>query len=141
MSRTFLRYLLFQVPEWGLVGLLLLGLHRFTDAPPALLWGGAVAFLVKDLALYPWLWRAYEHVGHEPGEDLIGRAGVATSAVAGNGWVRVGSELWRAEAEGAPIAKGAAIRVRALDGHVLVVTPEVEVQPTEGSARATGQGV
>jgi membrane protein implicated in regulation of membrane protease activity len=126
MSRTLVRYLLFQIPEWGLVALLLVAIHRFTDAPGWLLLAGAAGFVAKDLALYPWMRRAYEHVGNDPGENLVGRRGVATSVVGSEGWVRVDAELWRAEADGDDIPKGAPVRVRALDGHVLVVEPDGE---------------
>jgi membrane protein implicated in regulation of membrane protease activity len=126
MSRTLQRYLLFQLPEWGLVVLLLLAIDRFTEAPTWLLLLGAVGFVAKDLALYPWMKRAYEHLGSDPGENLVGRRGVATSLVADQGWVRVDAELWRAETGGDDIPKGTAVRVRALDGHVLVVEPEAE---------------
>lgn len=124
MSRTLTRYLLFQLPEWGLVVLLLVALNRFTDAPTWLLVACGAGFVIKDVALYPWMRRAYEHVGSDPGENLVGRQGVATSAVAENGWVRVDAELWRAEAGAGEIAKGTRVRVQALDGHVLVVEPD-----------------
>ena len=126
MSRTLRRYLLFQLPEWALVGLLLLGIHRFTDVPVWLLLAGGAGFVAKDVLLYPWMRRAYEAVGNDPGENLVGRRGVATSPVASEGWVRVDAELWRAEASGGEIAQGAPVRVQALDGHVLVVAADLE---------------
>lgn len=121
MDRTLQRYLLFQLPEWGLVALLLFAIHRYTEAPSWLLVAAAAGFVAKDLALYPWMKHAYEHVGSDPGEHLVGRQGVATSLVAEAGWVRIDAELWRAETRGDVIPKGASVTVRALDGHVLVV--------------------
>jgi membrane protein implicated in regulation of membrane protease activity len=126
MDRTLVRYLLFQLPEWGLVVLLLLGIDHWTDTPLWLLVVGGAAFVVKDLLLYPWVRHAYAHVGNDPGENLVGRRGIATSPVGHEGWVRVDAELWRAESGGGPIAKGTPVRVRALDGHVLVVEPDGE---------------
>ncbi|MBW2316366.1 MAG: NfeD family protein [Deltaproteobacteria bacterium] len=126
MGRTFQRYLLFQLPEWGLVVALLVAIHRYTEAPTWLLVAAAAGFVAKDLALYPWMKRAYEHVGSDPGEKLVGRQGVATSLVSEDGWVRVDAELWRAETRGDDIPKGAPVTVRALDGHVLVVDPAAE---------------
>jgi membrane-bound serine protease (ClpP class) len=121
---TFPRYLLFQIPEWGLVALLLLAIHHWSDAPAWLLALGGAGFVAKDLLLYPWLRRAYEKVGSDPGEHLVGRRGVALEDVAPEGWVRVQAELWRAESAGPAIPAGRRVRVRALRGHVLVVDPD-----------------
>lgn len=129
MSSTLRRYLLFQLPEWGLVAALLVAIQRYTDAPTWVLALVAVGFVVKDLALYPWMKRAYEHVGSDPGEKLVGRSGVATSDVGDAGWVRVDAELWRAETLGDPIPKGSPVAVRALDGHVLVVDSSGDPAP------------
>jgi len=128
VSRTLLRYVLFQIPEWGLVVLLLLAIDHYTHAPTWLLVAGGVGFVAKDFALYPWMKRAYEPVGSDPGEHLVGRRGVATSAVGHEGWVRIDAELWRAETGDGVIPSGTPIRVRALDGHVLVV--ERDREPT-----------
>jgi membrane protein implicated in regulation of membrane protease activity len=136
MSRTFARYLFFQLPEWGLVVLLLLAIDHFTETPAWLLVAGGVGFVAKDVALYPWMRRAYEHVGNDPGENLVGRRGVATSTVARDGWVRVDAELWRAETGDGEIPKGTRIRVCALDGHVLVVEPDGDASPGAHGARA-----
>jgi len=119
-DRTFVRYLVFQIPEWALVGLLLFAIHHYTDAPVWLLLTAGVGFALKDILLYPWLRHAYEKVGSDPGEHLVGRRGVAIEEVAPEGWVRVHAELWRAESSH-PIPAGTAIRVRDLRGHVLVV--------------------
>ena len=120
------RYLLFQIPEWGLVSLLLLAIHHWSDAPGWLLALGGAGFVAKDLLLYPWLRHAYEKVGGDPGEHLVGRRGVALEEVDSEGWVRVSAELWRAESAGPAIPAGARVRVRALHGHVLVVEPEAD---------------
>jgi membrane protein implicated in regulation of membrane protease activity len=121
---VFARYLFFQIPEWGLVALFLMAVHHWSDAPGWLLALGGVVFVAKDLLMYPWLRHAYEKVGGDPGEHLVGRRGTALEGIDPEGWVRVGAELWRAESAGPPIPAGARVRVHALRGHVLVVEPE-----------------
>lgn len=123
-SRTFLRYLFFQLPEWALVLLLLVALHRYTDAPAWVLWLCGLGFAVKDLLLYPWLRHAYEKVGSDPGEHLVGREATVIEELAPEGWVRVNAELWRAKATDGRVNAGASVRIRALQGHLLVVEPD-----------------
>jgi len=121
LSRTFLRYMAFQLPGWMLLGILVAGLWRWTDAPGWLLALGVALFVAKDLLLFPWLRHAYEKTSHEPGEALVGVRARVVEPVDPRGWVRVGAELWKAESVDGPIPAGRTVRVRALDGHVLVV--------------------
>lgn len=120
-SRTFARYLAFQIPGWILLGLVVVGLARWTAVPAWLLGLAVVLFVAKDLVLFPWLRHAYEKTSHEPGEELVGARARVVEAVDPLGWVRVGAELWKAESADGPIPAGRAVRVRALDGHLLVV--------------------
>ncbi len=54
---------------------------------------------------------------------LVGAAGVAKSDIAPAGVVHVGGEDWSATTDSAPIQKGEPVRVRAVEGIRLVVTP------------------
>lgn len=123
-SSSFRRYLLFQIPEWLLVGLLLLALHHYGHAPVWVLVLGGLGFVAKDVLLYPWLRHAYEKVGADPGEHLVGRAATVVEELSPEGWVRVNAELWRAVASEGRIAVGTLVRIRALRGHELVVESE-----------------
>ena len=55
-------------------------------------------------------------------EELIGAPGEALEDIAGDGWARVHGERWRVRAS-APLRRGQALRVTAVDGLVLEVTP------------------
>jgi membrane-bound serine protease (ClpP class) len=55
-------------------------------------------------------------------EELIGAPGEALEDIAGEGWARVHGERWRVRAS-EPLKRGQALRVAALDGLVLEVTP------------------
>ena len=127
LDHTFARYLAFQVPGCLAVVLVMGVLWWWRDVSP---WIGAMvlaAWIVKDLLLYPLLARAYERAPSTTAERrVIGARAVVTETLAPEGWVRVGSELWRARiAPGAePLERGRTVRVRAVDGLRLVVEPE-----------------
>jgi membrane-bound serine protease (ClpP class) len=55
-------------------------------------------------------------------EELIGAPGEALEDIAGEGWARVHGERWRVRAS-EPLKRGQALRVAAIDGLVLEVTP------------------
>ena len=55
-------------------------------------------------------------------EELIGAPGEALEEIEGEGWARVHGERWRVRAS-APLKRGQALRVAAIDGLVLEVTP------------------
>ncbi|MBM4182283.1 MAG: nodulation protein NfeD [Betaproteobacteria bacterium] len=61
-------------------------------------------------------------------EELPGMEGEALEDIAGEGWVRVHGERWRARSR-TPLARGSRIRVAARDGLTLEVQP---VDPTNG---------
>ena len=100
-------------PEW-------LGLPGWTGGLFLVVW------VVKDLVLFPYLRIAYEDGDRGDARGLVGAVAVATERIAPEGFVRAGSELWRAElAPGSPgVAAGARVRVRAVEGMRLIVEPD-----------------
>lgn len=130
-SRAFRRYLLLEAPGWVVCAAALAWCVRSfeLDARIALLllalWVG------KDFALFPLLRDAYEETDPGPGALLVGRVGEARERLDRSGYVRLGSELWRATvARGAdPVEPGAAVRVRAVRGLTLVVEAVGEDPP------------
>ena len=113
----FWRYLLFEVPGWIVAAGVLALLVHLEQLTPRTAWILLAIFVLKDFALYPVL-----RVGHLPAprdgsSSLVGALGTARVPIDPIGWVRVGSELWRAElARGQmPVEAGAAVRVVAVD--------------------------
>ena len=135
----FWRYTALQVPGWVLALALGWWIRTSFDAPgwlpPAIL----LAWVVKDMALYPLLRSAYDVNEAPPVERLIGRRGVAIEPLAPSGYVRIGGELWRARASGAtPIATDLAVEVVGAGGLVLSVRhagAETHAEGQTGSAR------
>jgi membrane protein implicated in regulation of membrane protease activity len=121
-SRTFAKYVLLEMPGWLIAaGVLLLGVERWELSPR--LAGALFALWVgKDFVLYPVLRVAYEDVSPDATVGLVGALGTARERLDPSGYVRVGSELWRAELIGSEAAEsGDAVRVRAVRGLTLEV--------------------
>jgi membrane protein implicated in regulation of membrane protease activity len=123
-ARVALRYLLLQLPGWVLVALLLVALAARTQVPDWALWSAGALWLLKDLALFPLVWRAYAGTGGWPFSP-VGHGGVAIGELAPRGLVRVRGETWQAFAADAPIPAGSPVRVTGRDGLIL----RVEVRP------------
>jgi membrane-bound ClpP family serine protease len=124
--RVFARYFAAEVPSWLLLGGVLVALMRVWDL------SGSVAALVlglwvlKDLALFPVLRIAYEPGGGSGGaENLIGEQAVVSVALDPEGWVKIGTERWRARvsSQHSPLPVGATVRVLAIEGLLLRVEP------------------
>ena len=128
--RELLRYVLWQLPSWGLVGLILIGLAMSTvlsARTSALIFCLLVA---KDLALFPVMRVAYRPSA--PASWPIGQRGRAIEPLEPSGYICVSGELWRAEVRqaGKRVSPGSAVVVRGARGLTLLVEEE-----TEGSAR------
>ena len=111
---TWLRYLGFQVPGWIAVAALLGVAVHFAGFSATTALTAFALWLAKDAALYPLLRRSYEHRPHVPAEHLIGARAIAQEELAPAGYVRVGSELWRARLldPRSRASAGSALRVR-----------------------------
>ena len=119
------KYLMFQVPGMALAGVVLVALVRIWGLSPRTALLLFAFWVIKDIAMYPLLRNAYAGSSHDAGEALVGALGTARERLDPAGYVRVGSELWRAEvsAEHGPVESGAAVRVRAVQNLTLQVEP------------------
>ena len=120
----FWRYTALQVPGWVLALTIAWWIHTSFDAPGWLAPAIPVAWMVKDMALYPLLRSAYDMNEALPVERLIGCRGVATEPLSPSGYVRIGGELWRAHsADATPIARHLTVEVVGAKGLLLAVRP------------------
>ena len=122
-QRTFVRYVALQVPGWMLAAFAAWWLVAKAGFAPWLGGLGLALFVIKDLALYPWVRDAYAVGDPTAGALPVGRTGTASERLDPTGYVRVGAERWRAEiAPGcAAIEAGARVRVREVRGLTLIV--------------------
>ena len=116
------RYTAFQVPGWIIAAGGGWWAHRWLELPVWLSAGVLVVWVIKDIALYPFLRFAYETDDRLPIERLVAMRGKTMAALSPKGYVRVRGELWRARAENErAIAPGQPIEITDIDGTMLVV--------------------
>lgn len=128
--RELARYLVWPLPGWVLVALLLAWLTDLLDLAPWMPLAAFALYVAKDLALFPLVRAAFRAA--RPAGVPVGARGVALEPLAPAGYVRVGGELWRAEVEtaGRPVAAGRPVVVRGARGLTLLVEEAPEGGPT-----------
>lgn len=122
--RTALRYVLCQLPGTLLAAVILLSLQKWSAFPAWLAWTLLALWILKDAALFPFVWRAY--VAEHPPAPMVGKTGEARDRLDPDGYVRVGEEFWRAQLlPGAEaLEPGDRVRVREQQGLTLIVEKE-----------------
>jgi membrane protein implicated in regulation of membrane protease activity len=123
------KYLLFQLPSWGVIGALAYGARSWLGFPDWTPWAVLGALMLKDAVLFPYVRHAYAVEAREAAHHLLGARGVVERISDHDTWVRVGAELWRAGSGAEGLTPGAAVRVAGIDGLVLRVRPEAEDDP------------
>jgi membrane protein implicated in regulation of membrane protease activity len=134
------RYVALQVPGWMLAALILLWIEANFAAPSWVLWLVGIAYVVKDIALFPLTWRAYAGEGAEGIRDPVGHLGVCSNRLAPRGSVHVRGETWHAisEDERTGIEAGSAVRIVGRDGLILRVRLENDVSRGKGFSSGSG---
>jgi len=122
--RTFLRYLLFQIPQWLILAIFLWLLVDATAVPRWVSIAFFIFWVVKDFAMYPFVRRAYEKNTKTGTQELIGSKGVTHEALAPEGYIKIHGELWKARSTGETIAENRKVRVTGARGLTLIVEAE-----------------
>jgi membrane protein implicated in regulation of membrane protease activity len=122
-SRTIVRYTLFQIPDLILLSLGLAAAVRWWNLPVLAAYGLVALWIAKDVIMYPILRVAYESGGSSGVDAIHGALGVVTQPLGPSGYVRLGSELWKAEllCDSGTVSVGSAVRVVEIRGLTLVV--------------------
>jgi membrane protein implicated in regulation of membrane protease activity len=118
-----MRYALFQIPGLILLILILILVQRWVDFPSWFFWSSVFIWIVKDVVLFPFVWRAYDWSRSRDVHSLVGTEGIVEERLAPSGYIRVHGELWQAEMirEGPPIERGEGVRIQGIRGLVLLV--------------------
>lgn len=119
------RYVLLQIPEALILVLVIVVVDRWWPLPGWLAWGIIGLWVAKDVALFPFLWRAYDWEASDDSLALHGEQGIVVRRLDPEGYIRVRGELWRAKisAESTSIEKGRSVRVIDVEGLTLYVQP------------------
>ena len=122
-ARIVLRYALIQVPFTALVTIVLIWLRTWVDLPIWFICGLIAFMVIKDIVLFPFVWRAYDPDSPGLSNTMQGARGIALNDLHPSGYVEIGAERWQAEViEGSPpISRGQAVRVREIRGLTLIV--------------------
>jgi len=132
-AKAIIKYALLHVIELGAVVLALVLVRHYFALPSWLMATILVLWILKDIALFPKVRRAYAVDDNRPVKQLMGLEATVTTGLDPVGYVRVRGELWRAEISDPrfPAKKGEKTKVVDAKGMTLVV---------EKSERGRGSG-
>ena len=127
-ARIVLRYALLQIPFTALLVIVLILIRKWVDLPIWFVFGLVALLVIKDIALYPLVWRAYDPDSPALSSQMEGARGIAIDDLQPTGYVEIGAERWRAEVIGGgpAIRRGQRIRVREIHGLTLLVQLDTE---------------
>jgi len=122
-AKVILKYAVLQLAQTAVVvGLLILARH-FIDIPAWLTVAILAVWILKDIALFPKVWKAYAFGDNRPIRKLVGIEATVVFSLNPVGYVRVQGELWKAEIRNpnGVIETGETTRVVDIRGTTLVV--------------------
>jgi len=121
--KTTLRYYAIQFPSYLGVIILLIFLRWLTNLPIWSIWTLTIIWVLKDIIIFPFVWKAYDTHSPKLANKLIGGEGIAKERLAPSGYVQVNGELWKAVTkEGLPpIAKNETVKICGVSGMMLIV--------------------
>lgn len=124
--RVYIRYGLLTIPGTAVLVLVLIVVRNWVPIPFWLQVALIFLWIAKEVILFPFVWRAYDHGRSEVSSAMIGERGVTRQKLAPAGYIRIQGELWKAEIMpgNAPIAKGKWVRVTKSEGLKLFVAPQ-----------------
>jgi membrane-bound ClpP family serine protease len=121
-KRVIFRYILFQIPAIILVLVIVLWLYYASVISEYIVIITIILWMLKDFVLFFFVWKAYEVSSGIP----LAEKGVTIEDLDPEGYVEVGSELWRATTgdENVRIDKGIRVIIKSVRGLTLLVVPE-----------------
>lgn len=118
-----LKYSLMQLPELIMLILILILLQYWMNIPAWAVWTVTFIWIIKDIILFPFVWRAYQKGDLN---SVVGSKGKAVDRLSPTGYVKIKNELWRAKVfkSDSVIEKDDNVTVERLDGLTLIVQAE-----------------
>ena len=127
-SRVVLRYALIQLPFTALLVVVLITVRRWVDLSTWIICAIVALWVVKEIVLFPFVWRSYDPKLPAATGSIEGARGIALDDLHPSGYVEIGAELWKAEVveSALPIKRGEHVRVWGVRGLTLLVKPDRE---------------
>ncbi len=136
-SKTIFKYVAIQLAQLVVIVGALLIVRSLVRVPAWVIVVVPGVWILKDIVLYPWLWRAYAYPDGDPLAGLVGMEATAMETLDPEGFVRVHGELWKARLAPAEVAgleseaagehgrlqRGARAKVVGVRGSTLLVEP------------------
>ncbi len=121
--RVYIRYGLLCLPGTAAFILVLVIIQHWVPIPFWLWTTLIILWLLKEVILFPFVWRSYDNAPADDSRTMVGRWGVTRDRLAPTGYVLINGELWKAEkmTNEAPIEKNQRVKVRHIDGLKLIV--------------------
>ena len=125
-ARAVVKYTLLQIPAIALLIMIVIFARKWIFFPAWIGWTVVVLWTLKDIILFPFVWRSYDSGIPDDALNMVGKQGIAEERLSPGGYVRVRGELWKAEVakDGAPVEAGEPVRVRDVRGLTLKVEVE-----------------
>jgi membrane protein implicated in regulation of membrane protease activity len=125
-THALVKYTLLQLPVIVLLTIVLFAMRQWLNIPLWLIWCIIGFWTIKDIIMFPVVWRSYDQSRPEDPTSIIGMRGIAKDRLAPTGYVQVRGELWRGEImQGAPpIEQSTYVRVVEIQGLTIFVQPE-----------------
>ena len=96
-SKVILKYLMLHLTELAIVVGVLIVVRHFMSIPSWLTITILALWILKDIAMFPKVWRAYAANNNSPMRQFIGLEAIVMDSLDPVGYVRVRGELWKAE--------------------------------------------
>jgi len=122
-SKVLLKYAVLHLAELALLVGALIVVKRFIGIPTWLIITILALWIIKDMAMFTKVWRAYSFEDNDPMRQLIGLEATVMVSLNPIGYVRARGELWKAEVRNPlyPAKRGERTRVIDIKGMTLIV--------------------
>jgi membrane-bound ClpP family serine protease len=127
-ARVVVRYALLQLPFTALMVVALILVRKWVNLPVEFIWALLALLVIKDIALFPLVWRSYDPDSPALTNSMEGARGIAVEDLHPSGYIEIRAELWKAEVMGGgpPIRRGESVRVCRIRGLTLLVQTDRE---------------
>ena len=126
-NRVLFRYALFQLPDLFVLILILFILRNFLKIPGYAIVAALAFWILKDIALYPFIGRFYDPDYQKDWFSMAGKKGIVKKSLKPKGKILVKGELWKAEVleKDITINIGETVVVQGIKGLNLLVMPAI----------------